>query len=57
MGHLLQAEWWVGHPSGCSFGCLCLRKLEKAIAKALKRQKGILEHLSMKIMEVRRKGR
>ena len=57
MGHVFQDEWWAGHPSACLFGCLWLRKLEKAMAKALKRQKGILAHLFMKIMEIRRKRR
>ena len=57
MGHVFQAEWWERHPRGCSFGCLWLRKLAKAMTKALKRQKGILAHLFMKIMEIRRKGR
>jgi len=55
MGHVFQVEWLERHPSGCSFGFLWLRKLAKAIAKALKRQKGILAHLFMKIMEIRRK--
>ena len=55
MGHLFQTEWWERHPSGCAFGCLWIRKLAKAMAKALKRQKGILAHLFMKIMEIRRK--
>jgi len=41
-----------GHPSGCSFGCLWLGKLEKAMDKELKRQKGILAHLFMKIMKL-----
>ena len=53
MGHIFQAECWVGHPSGCSFGCLWLRKL----AKTLKRKKCILAHLFMTITEIRRKGR
>ena len=57
MGHVFQVEWWAGHPSGCSFGCLWLRKLAKAMAKELKRQKCILVHLFMKIMEIRRKMR
>jgi len=57
MGHVFQAKWWIGHPSGCSFGCLWIRKLAKEMVKALKRQKGILAHLFMKIMEIRRKGR
>jgi len=39
---------------GCSFGCLWLRKLVKAVTKELK---GILAHLFMKIMEIRRKRR
>jgi len=56
MGHVFQAECWARHPRGCSFGCLWLRKLAKAMVKALKRQKGILAHLFMKIMEIRRKG-
>ena len=55
MGHVFQAEWWARHLSGCSFGCLWLRKLAKTIAKALKRQKFILAHLFRKIMEIRRK--
>ena len=37
MGHVFQDEWWEGHPSGCSFGCSWLRKLEKEMAKELKR--------------------
>ena len=57
MGHVFQVECWARHPRGCSFGCLWLRKLAKAMAKALKRQKVILAHLFMKIMEIRRKGR
>ena len=57
MGHVFQAAWWARYPSGCSFGCLWLSKLAKAMAKALKRQKGILAHLFMKIMEIRRKRR
>jgi len=57
MGHIFQTKWWARHPRGCSFGCLWLRKLAKAKAKALKRQRGILAHLFMKIMEIRRKGR
>jgi len=57
MGHIFQAEWWARHPSVWSFGCLWLRKLEKAMAKALKRQNGILAQLFMKITEIRRKGR
>ena len=56
-GHIFETECWERHPRGCSFGCLWLRKLAKAMAKALKRQKGILAHLFMKIMEIRRKGR
>ena len=57
MGHVFQAEWWERNPKECSFGCLWLRKLAKGMAKALKRKKGILAHLFMKIMEIRRKGR
>ena len=45
MGHVFQAKWWAVHPSGCSFGCLWLRKLANAMAKALKRKKGILSHI------------
>ena len=29
MGHIFQAQLWEKHPSGCSFGLLWLRKLEK----------------------------
>ena len=57
MGHIFQDEWWAWHPSGCLFGWLWLKKLAKEMAKALKRQKGILAHLFMKIMEIRRKSR
>jgi len=53
MGHLFQVEFWEIHPTGCSFGCLWLRKL----AKALKGKKAILAHLFMKIKEIRRKRR
>ncbi len=41
MGHVFQAKWWAGHPSGCSFGCLWLRKLENTMPKALERKNGI----------------
>ena len=41
MGHILQAEWWEKHPSGCSFDCLWLRKLETTMAKALERKNDI----------------
>ncbi len=37
MGYVFQAEWWAGHPSGCSFHCLWLRKFAKAMAKNLER--------------------
>ena len=57
MGHLFQVECWAKHPSGCSFGLLWLRKLTMAKEKALERQIGILAHLFMKIMEIKRKGR
>jgi len=57
MGHLFQAECWVRHPRGCSFGSAWLRKLEKAMAKALERHMAILAQLFMKIMEIRRKRR
>jgi len=57
MGHLFQVECWERHPRGCSFGCLWLRKLTKAMAKALKGKKAFLAHLFMKIMEIRRKRR
>ena len=41
MGHLFQAQCLEGHPMGCSFGCLQLRKLAKAMAKALERKNDI----------------
>jgi len=41
MGHLFQAKCWARNPRGYSFGCLWLRKLVKALSKALERQKGI----------------
>jgi len=44
MGHLFQVECWAKHPSGCSFGLLWLRKLAKAMEKALKTQRGISYH-------------
>jgi len=55
--HVFQVEWWEKHPSGCSFQLLWLRKLAKAMAKALERKNDILACLFMKIMEIRRKGR
>jgi len=42
---------------GITCDCLWLRKLAKEMAKALERQNGILAHLFMKIMEIRRKRR
>ena len=41
MGHIFQGECWAKHPKGCSFSCLWLRKLAKAMAKALDRKNGI----------------
>jgi len=41
MGQLFKDECWAKHPSGCSFGLLWLRKLAKAMSKALERQNGI----------------
>ena len=41
MGHLFQANCWEKHPSGCSFGLLWLRKLEKEKEKALERKNDI----------------
>jgi len=41
VGHFFQAECWAKHPSGCSFDLLWLRKLAKAMAKALERKNGI----------------
>ena len=35
MGHVLQVEWLEKHTSGCSFILLWLRKLAKAMEKAL----------------------
>ena len=57
MGHIFQDEWWVGHPSGYSCGFLWLRKLAKAMTKALERKMTFLAHLVMKILEITRKGR
>ena len=56
MGHLFEDECWAIHPRGCSFGCLWLRKLAKAMAKALKGNNAFLAHLFMKIIEIVRKG-
>jgi len=47
MGHVFQVELWARHLRGCSFGCLWIGKLAKAMAKALK---GILAHLFIKTM-------
>ena len=41
MGYVFQAECWVGHPRGCSFGFLWLRNLAKEMDKELKRKNGI----------------
>ena len=57
MGHIFQVEWWEKHPSGCSFSLLWLRKLAKEMAKALERHEAFIGILSIKIMEIRRKGR
>ena len=57
MGHVFQAEWWEKHPGGCSFGLIWLRKLEKAMAKALERHDVLIGILFMEIKENRRKGR
>jgi len=40
---------------GITCDCLWLRKLARAVAKALERKNGILAHLFTKIMEIRRK--
>jgi len=40
MGHLFQAECWVEHPRGCSFGCLSLRKLANKTTKAVENKNG-----------------
>jgi len=53
-GHLFEDECWERHPRGCSFDCLWLRKLAKAMAIALN---DILARLFMEIMEIRRKRR
>ena len=57
MGHEFQAKWWEKHHSGCSFGLLWLRKLVKAMEKALERHEALIGILFMKIMEIRIKGR
>jgi len=57
MGHLFHAERWARYLRGCSFGCLSLTKLAKAMVKALKGKKAFFAHLFMKIMEIRRKKR
>jgi len=45
------------HPSGCSFSLLWLRKLAKAMEKALERHEALIGILFMTIILVRRKGR
>ena len=58
MGHLLQAECWEKYPSVHHLLCIMVKgKLEKAMAKALKRKIRIIGILFMKIKENRRKGR
>jgi len=57
MGHVFQVEWWGKHLCWCSFGLLWLRKLMKEMEKALERHEAFINILSMKIMEIRRKGR
>ena len=56
MGHLFQVECWARHPSGCSFGLLWLRKLEKAMEKDMERKEAFIDILFMKIKEIRGKG-
>ena len=41
MVHIFQDEGQEEHSSVCSFGCLWIRKLAKAMTKALKWQKAI----------------
>ena len=53
MGHLFQVEWWEKHPSGCSFQLLWLKENGKGFGK---KKITFLAHLSMKIMENKRKG-
>ena len=57
MGHLVQVECQAKNPSGCSFGLLWLRKLEKEIEKDLESNETLIDILFIKIMENRRKGR
>jgi len=57
MGHLFQSECWEKHPSGCSFHLLWLRKIAKAMEKALERHEALIGILFMKIMEIRIKVR
>jgi len=58
MGYAFQVGCWVKYPSGHHlFLIMAKGKLEKALAKALKRKSGIIGILFMKINENRRKGR
>ena len=41
MGHLFLAECWAMHARWCSYGCLWVRKLAKAMDKALERENDI----------------
>ena len=58
MGHVFQDECWENHPSGHHLFCIMAKgKLAKAMAKDLKRKKGIIVILFMKIKENKRKRR
>lgn len=56
MGHLFEAECWERHTKGCSFFFSWLRKLKKAMDKALERKNGIIGTFIYEIMEIKRKG-
>ena len=39
MGHVFQAKCWEKHLSGCSFGLLWLKKIDKGIGKGFEKEK------------------
>jgi len=39
MGHVFQDECWEKHSSGCSFGLLWLREIDKDINKGIEKAK------------------
>ena len=58
MRHIFQAKCSAKNPRGLFIWFIMAKgKLEKEMAKALKRQDALIDILFMKIKEIRRKGR